>query len=80
MNILEGKMFDDRPHPSPLPQERENRTPASRVGGPSPDSFVFRFELPKSGDGRIGVQTIEDDQRLFPLPGGEGQGEGERHH
>jgi len=54
----------DRPHPGPLPQERENRSQS----------------LGKSGDGnRQGdVGANQSGQLLFPLPGGEGQGEGVR--
>ena len=54
----------DRPHPGPLPQERENISPP----------------LGKSGDGNrhnnYGVR--ENGQLPSPLPGGEGRGEGER--
>src|SRR6266849_6002524 len=46
------------PHPSPLPEERENRTP----------------RLPQSR--AAGLVAARD--AVFPLPAGEGQGEGER--
>jgi NADH-quinone oxidoreductase subunit M len=50
--------------PGPLPQERENHSPS----------------LGKTGDGDLqsGIRGNESGQMLFPLPGGEGQGEGER--
>ena len=70
--------LNDRPHPGPLPQEKENRSPASRFRGASSGLLDFHIELPKRGGRQIDLQTIGDDQRLSPLPGGEGQGEGER--
>jgi len=57
-------MTDIRPHPGPLPQERENHSPmddGSIVGG--------KFS---------NFESNQDPQSLFPLPEGEGQGEGER--
>ena len=55
---------DDRPHPSPLPQERENQSALH-------ESFAAARAIAGSDDRR-------DAQRLLPLPGGEGRGEGER--
>jgi hypothetical protein len=75
----------DRPHPGPMasharhqmsspneeiasrsvvPQERENRTPS--------------FEKPEAGDATSASEETKGAQTLSPLPGGEGQGEGER--
>jgi len=53
-----------RPHPGPLPQERENRSQfyATTKGGEISNDFEIN----------------ENGQLLSPLPGGEGQGEGER--
>jgi NADH-quinone oxidoreductase subunit F len=59
-----GFELDARPHPGPLPQERENRSPALEKSKVSADSNVS--------------QINESGQMLSPLPGGEGQGEGER--
>jgi hypothetical protein len=53
-----------RPHPSPLPQERENRPLASS------HTCVWI--------GRTHSRENKNGQRLFPLLGGEGRGEGER--
>ncbi len=54
----------DRPHPGPLPQERENRPQSRATTGSGERSSDFGSE--------------ENGQTLSPLPGGEGQGEGER--
>ena len=59
-------MSDIRPHPGPLPQERENRSPSSEMACD-----------------RICLTTCSEKQTLrllFPLPRGEGQGEGERNN
>ena len=56
---------NDRPHPGPLPQERENPLPPRR-----------------KTCGWVGGNSFRDWMKRhcgFPLPGGEGQGEGERH-
>ncbi|MSU59526.1 MAG: DEAD/DEAH box helicase [Pedosphaera sp.] len=54
----------NRPHPGPLPQERENR----------PQSLATT----EVGDGSKVSEQFNTVQPLPPLPGGEGQGEGER--
>jgi hypothetical protein len=54
----------DRPHPGPLPQERENRIPS--------------LEKPEAGDATSAAEETKGAQTLSPLPEGEGQGEGER--
>ncbi len=54
-----------RPHPGPLPQERENRLPSQTNC--------------RGWVGRTDSRNTKRVQCLFPLPGGEGQGEGERH-
>ncbi|HEX5219939.1 MAG TPA: DEAD/DEAH box helicase [Verrucomicrobiae bacterium] len=54
----------NRPHPGPLPQESENRSPSQENTKTGERSEV-------SGQTRI-------NQSPSPLPGGEGQGEGER--
>ncbi len=53
-----------RPHPGPLPRERENRLQPRRISC----VWICRAVIRESKDVRL----------LFPLPGGEGQGEGER--
>jgi NADH-quinone oxidoreductase subunit M len=53
------------PHPGPLPQERENRS-----------QFYAKT---KDGEISSDIEINESGQWLFPLPGGEGQGEGGRH-
>ncbi len=55
-----------RPHPGPLPQEREN-----------PSSV---FEQSSVGDSSCDSRTSQSRRKLSPLPGGEGQGEGEATH
>jgi len=54
-----------RPHPGPLPQEREKSPPS--------------HEESNAGTGTSDSRFAGDAPSLFPLPGGEGQGEGERH-
>ena len=72
--------MNHRPHPGPLPQERENSLPALTVAKVSGGLFAFRFDKPKRGDKQFEFRRIRSGQRLFPLLGGEGQGEGEREH
>ena len=69
-----------RPHPSPLPQERENHF---AVAGEIARAQFFRDPTGKVHKG--GISTKADRisltrRQLSPLPGGEGQGEGERYH
>ena len=54
----------DLPHPGLLPKEKENR---SQSPGNTCDWIC-----------RTVIRNTRDSQQLFPLPGGEGQGEGER--
>ena len=54
----------DRPHPGPLPQERENHSQSQAA--------------PSGGDRSSDFGTRRDSRTLSPLPGGECQGEGER--
>ena len=63
-NLQVTNGYDVRPHPGPLPRERENHS----------------LSLGKSGDGDLprGLRINESGQTLSPLPGGEGQGEGGR--
>jgi len=60
-----GSHLNARPHPDPLPQEGENRSPSLATTG--------------AGDGTKVSMHPADPRQLSPLPGGEGQGEGERH-
>jgi hypothetical protein len=63
-----------RPHP----QERENRSPASLVANGSFNLSALSHESP-DGEGRqIDFSKSRGVQWLSPLPGGEGEGEGER--
>ena len=70
--------MNDRPHPDPLPQERENRSPSLGVARALCCSFARRFDEARRGDSQFELQKISNGQSLFPLLGGEGQGEGER--
>jgi len=60
---FEVSMSHDLPHPDPLPKEREKRPPS-------------RFQTCNWIRGNV-IRKTGDEQLLFPLPGGEGQGEGE---
>jgi len=57
-------VLNPRPHPGPLPQERENLSPSHTMSCDWICRMVTRHE--------------QDARLLFPLPGGEGQGEGGR--
>jgi len=61
-----SSLYDNRPHPCLLPREREDHS----------------LSLSNSGDWirRMVFHKPESVRKLFPLPGGEGQGEGERFH
>ena len=72
--------MNDRPHTGPLPLESENRLPSLTVAKVPGGSFAFRFDKPKRGEKQFEFRRIRSGQRLFPLLGGEGQGEGEREH
>ena len=76
---FEKNSFDARPHPGPLPQERENHSPASRVTKFPPGSIIPRSELASGGEMQPGIRIIGDARKPSPPPGGGGQGEGERH-
>ena len=69
-----------RPHPGPLPQERESFPPVSvstAVSWLSIRPFaVYQGEAIATATGILSSSA----RSLFPLPGGEGQGEGERHN
>ena len=69
---------DARPHPSPLPQERENvRRPHTLRMLHS----VRPFHAPnhrRTATAKINYRNTGSVASPFPLPGGEGQGEGER--
>lgn len=69
-----------RPHPCPLPQERENCSPALRVAKWLPSSSVSRHESQSGGGRQIDFVKSGDVRWLFPLPEREGQGEGERYN
>ena len=59
-----GDQLNARPHPGPLPQERENYSPA--------------FEKSRDEVSLSGAGANEGGRTLSSLPGGEGRGEGER--
>ncbi len=64
MNVISVEKLNGHPHPGPLPKERENRTQPRRISC----AWICRTLTGESKDVHL----------LFPLPGGEGQGEGER--
>ncbi len=72
VNMATGKVGEtvaensglDRPHPGPLPQERENRLPSFGKSG--------------GGNQQGNVGVTEGEQSPFPLLGGDGMGEGGR--
>jgi hypothetical protein len=80
MNTFFGISFNAYPHPDPLPQERGKRTPSLCIARASRSLFTFRFDEAKRGDRPIDSRKLRGIRSLFPLPGGEGQGEGGRNH
>ena len=75
----ERSMLYVHPHPSPLPQERENRSPVSPIAETVNRSVRFDAAA-KPAAITIATSKFSSDARLVsPLPGGEGQDEGERH-
>ena len=66
MNRSSGKKLDIRPHPDPLPRERENYSPSYVTDRDWISRTIFRSKR---------VAPL-----LLPLLGGEGRGEGERNH
>ena len=67
------------PNRATVLQERENRPPSLCVAKALGGSIVSRFDQPRRGDKQINFQETDIGQLLFPLPGGEGYGEGESH-
>jgi hypothetical protein len=80
MKTRSNQVLNARPHPGPLPQERENHSPASCVAKSSFNSSGSRFELPIHESSQFDFRTTGSTRLLSPLPGGEGQGEGERNN
>ena len=79
-NSLVSVCIHARPHPGPLPQgEGESFAVAGEFGRAQ---FAMRSgaNSKRGGDSTRNIQTSRAVQPLFPLPGGEGQGEGERSH
>jgi len=78
-----------RPHPGPVPhppslgfgamQERENRSPASRFAERFLRPSAPGVESPIVGNREMIIRTTCSARLLFPLLGGEGQGEGGLH-
>ena len=80
MKMRSNKMFDVRPHPGPLPQEREKHSQPLCIAEGSCSSFAFRFDEAKHGDRPVDSRKNCGIQLLSPLLGGGGQGEGGRNH
>ena len=89
-SVSESVCVHDRPHPGPLPhppslrfgamQERENHPAVAGEFGRA--QFPVRSEVnsKRGGDSTRAIQPSRAVRQLSPLPGGEGQGEGERLH
>ena len=72
--------MNNRPHPGPLPQEREKRLPSLIVARVLYYSLASWDEEARRSDSRLESRIAGIGLCLFPLLGGEGQGEGEREH
>ncbi len=70
-----------RPHPGPLPQEREKPAATAEISKPVETSAASAVKT-DGGAGAVVQQIAEARADVLPLPGGEGRGEGERssHH
>ena len=79
MNTLLGSLLNDRPHPDPLPQERENRSLSHKISRAKFCRTVFGRPA-YGGERQTDLQTNRISRWMFPLPGGEGQGEGGRYN
>ena len=79
-SVSESVCVHARPHPGPLPQERENRSTAPCVFKLPCCSFAFYAEQAVRSDRPFDSRIIRAARLLSPLPGGEGQGEGEHLH
>jgi hypothetical protein len=66
MNVMNVEKLNVRPHPGPLPRERENHLPSHVTDSDWIGRTISRNK---------GVAAL-----LLPLLGGEGRGEGERNH
>jgi hypothetical protein len=80
MKIFLGAMWTDRPHPGPLRQEREKCPQPLCVAMATRNLLAFCFDGAKRGNRPIDSKKKRGIQPLFPLPGGEGQGEGGRNN
>jgi hypothetical protein len=76
MNVTGRNKLNVRPRPGPLPQERENRSPAPGIAQSPCRSPVIMPEGPTTGVNPMDPRVMRTSQLLFPLPGREGQGEG----
>ncbi|MFO1515262.1 MAG: hypothetical protein U1F83_20570 [Verrucomicrobiota bacterium] len=79
LDAVETFALNGRPHPGPLPQVRGNCSPSFCVARTS-GSFAFSSNQQRRGDRQFDLREIRIGQSLFPLPGGEGPGEGEGHN
>ena len=66
------------PHPGPLPKERENRLPMSGESNALGRARAWALNRGAHGVSESEVGLKKDAGYLFPLPAGEGKGEGER--
>jgi hypothetical protein len=80
MKMVPEIMLNDHPHSSRLPQEREKRTQFFCVARQSCFASAPGYEKKDSGNSLIAFGMIQVPRRLFPLLGGEGQGEGGRYN
>jgi len=76
MKKLIGIEANIRPHPGPLPLEREKRLPLFCDAMRSDNSSFHYCEIPGGGIQPVDFRIDRTSRLLFPLPGGEGQGEG----
>src|SRR6185503_5124103 len=67
-----------RPHPSPLPLEREKHSPRWEEMNVSGWSCALVLKLPTGGNCNDHVGMARGVPYGLPLPGGEGRGEGDR--
>ncbi|MEO7298187.1 MAG: hypothetical protein ABI042_06370 [Verrucomicrobiota bacterium] len=72
--LLAAQSEVDRPHPSPLPQEREQKATSS---GKSKSHPAKTAPILKTGNETSALELSSSAKSILPLLGGEGRGEGE---
>jgi len=74
MMAMSIEKLDVRPHPGPLPRERENHPPAPWTAQSLRFAIVILPGESASGVNAMDFRATRTAQLLLPLPGGRGSG------